>query len=141
MSTEENKAIAQHNVLAALEAFDRAIIEGRTDELGALFADDARLLLHYQPDIVGRRAITQAWRETFAAVDTSAWKPNYDTVQVHTDSAYVLGSFTEILRPRDGGTGLAVAGRTVLFWRREPDGQWRITRALSSRSAPDKEVS
>ena len=128
-------------LLAALEAFDRAFIEGRADELGALFADDAKLLLHHQPAIVGRQSITEAFRDTFAAFDTSAYEPTYDTVEVHKDNAYVLASFTEVLRPREGGPGLAVVGRVVLFWRREPDGVWRTTRVLTSRSAPDEEVS
>jgi ketosteroid isomerase-like protein len=127
-------------LLAALEAFDRAFIEGRAEELGALFADDAKLLLHYQPAIVGRQSITEAFRETFAAFDTSAYEPTYDTVEVHKDNAYVLASFTEVLRPREGGHGLAVVGRVVLFWRRGPDRVWRTTRVLTSRSAPDEEV-
>jgi ketosteroid isomerase-like protein len=128
-------------LLAALDAFDRAFFDGRADEVGALFAADGQLLLHHQPAIVGRQALTEAYRETFAEVDTSAYKPTYDTIEVHTDGAYVLGSFTEVLRPHDGGPGLRVAGRVVLFWRLEPEGEWRITRALSSRSAPDEEVS
>ncbi len=130
----------RHALLAALEAFDRAFIEGHTEELSTLFANDAQLLLHHQPAIVGRQAITEAWRETFADFDTSAYAPSYETVEVHTDRAYVLGSFTEVLRPRDGGPGLRVIGRIVLFWRREPDGRWRVTRVLTSRSAPDEEV-
>ena len=130
----------RHALLAALDAFDRAFIEGHAEELGALFADDAQLLLHYQPAIVGRQAVTEAWRETFAAFDTSAYEPTYETVEVHTDNAYVLASFTEVLRSREGGPGLAVAGRIVLFWRREPDGVWRVTRVLTWRSAPDEEV-
>ena len=128
-------------LLAALEAFDRAFIEGRANELGALFADDAQLLLHLQPAIVGRQPITETFRETFAAFDTSAYEPTYETVEVHTDNAYVLASFTEVLRPREGGPGLAVVGRVVLFWRRGPDGVWRVTRVLTSRAAPDEEVS
>ena len=136
-----NAASQRHELLAALEAFDRAFIEGRADVLGALFADDAQLLLHHQPAIVGRQAITEAYRETFAAFDTSAYEPNYETVEVHTDRAYVLGSFTEVLRPREGGPGLAVVGRVVLFWQRGPDEVWRTTRVLTSRSAPDEEVS
>jgi ketosteroid isomerase-like protein len=124
-----------------LDAFDHAFMEGRAEEVGGLFADDGQLLLHQQPAIVGRQAVTEAFRETFAGFDTSAYRPNYDTVEVHTDRAYVLGSFTEVLRPREGGPGLRVAGRLVFFWRRGPDGGWRITHALSSRSAPDEEVS
>ena len=131
----------RHELLAALDAFDRAFIEGCAEELGALFADDAQLLLHNQPTIVGQQSITEAFRETFAAFDTSAYEPAYDTVEVYTDRAYVLGAFTEVLRPREGGPGLAVVGRVVLFWRREPDGVWRTTRVLTSRSAPDEEVS
>jgi ketosteroid isomerase-like protein len=124
-----------------LDAFDRAFIEGRAAEAGALFADDGQFLLHHQPAIVGRQAVTEAFRETFAAFDTSAYKPIYGAVEVHTDQAYVLGSFTEVLRPHDGGLGLRVAGRVVLFWRREPNGEWRIAYALTLRSAPDEEVS
>jgi ketosteroid isomerase-like protein len=131
----------RHELLAALDAFDRAFIEGRAEELGALFADDAQLLLHNQRTIVGQQSITEAFRETFAAFDTSAYEPTYETVEVHTDNAYVLASFTEVLRSREGGPGLAVVGRVVLFWRRGPDGVWRVTRVLTSRAAPDEEVS
>jgi ketosteroid isomerase-like protein len=78
-----NAASQRHELLAALDAFDRAFIEGRAEELGALFADDAQLLLHHQPAIVGRPSITEAFRETFAAFDTSAYEPTYETVETH----------------------------------------------------------
>jgi len=130
---ERERDSQRQALLTSLGSFDRAFIGGRAEELGALFDDDAQLLLHNQAAIVGRQSITEAFRETFATFDTSAYEPNYDMVEVHTDRAYVLGSFTEVLRPREGGPGLAVPGRIVLFWRREPHGVWRVTRALTSR--------
>jgi hypothetical protein len=51
--------------------------------------------------------------------------------------AYVLASFDEALRPRDGQPGIRIHGRSVQFWRREEEA-WRIVMLLTARSAPEE---
>jgi uncharacterized protein (TIGR02246 family) len=125
-------------LLEAVEALDRAWRDGLAEEFGDLLAEDAVQLLNNQEAVVGREAIKQGFARTAAAFDLSNYAPEYDLIDVHGDHAYVLGSFDEVLRPGTGGPGRRVQGRLVVFWRREPNGRWRIVRFLTGRSAPDE---
>jgi ketosteroid isomerase-like protein len=95
------------------------------------------VLVHRQPAIAGQAAVRDAFGEVFAAFDTSDYESRYDTIEVHVDSAYVMGDIVEGLRPQDGGSGIRVYVRVVLFFRRI-DLSWVITRLLTGRFAPDE---
>lgn len=87
---------------------------------------------------MGKQAVRASFASVFASFDTSAYEPRYEMIDVHGDRAYVLASFEEVLRPRDGQPGIRVHGRIVQFWRREEDGEWRVVVLLTARSAPDE---
>jgi uncharacterized protein (TIGR02246 family) len=123
---------------ATVDAFDRAFQEGRLDEFSSFFAEDAHLLIHQQETLVGRDAIRDSFAPVFDGFDTSAYEPRYDIIDVHGDRAYVLCSFEEVLRPKDGQPGIRIHGRAVHVWRRDRDGAWRIVRLLTARSAPEE---
>lgn len=124
---------------AALQAFDDAFLGGRLDDVTSLFSDDAQLLVHHQPGVSGSEVIRSAFARFFEQFAISAYDPTYELIDTHDDRAYVLLSFTQVLRPYDGGPGMKVHGRAVQFWRRE-DGQWRLGLLLTARSAPDEQV-
>ena len=125
------------SVESTLDRFDRSFAAGDLDGIVSLFSDDAVLLVHRQPSIAGRAAVRDAFGEVFAAFDTSDYESRYDTIEVHVDSAYVMGDIVEGLRPQDGGSGIRVYVRVVLFFRRI-DLSWVITRLLTGRFAPDE---
>jgi ketosteroid isomerase-like protein len=102
-----------------IDAFDRAFSEGRLGEFLAFFADDAQLLIHQQETVIGKEAIRDSFGPVFEGFDTSAYQPRYEIINVHGNLAYVLASFDEALRPRDGQPGIRIHGRSVQFWRRE----------------------
>ncbi|MDP8957842.1 MAG: SgcJ/EcaC family oxidoreductase [Actinomycetota bacterium] len=122
----------------ALTMFSRAFAAGDAEVFVALFADDARVLLHEQSVLVGRAAIGQTFSELFATVDTATFEVDYDIVDVHGDRAYVLATFRETLRPKDGAPAIEVDGRLVCFWHRQEGGTWRVTRVLTGRASPDR---
>ncbi len=123
----------------ALDAWDDAFAEGDIDAFAGLLADDVQLMWHYRETITGKENVVEAFGGVFSSIDTSAWKADHHTVEVHDNTAYVLSDFTEDLLPYDGSPGRRVFGRAVLFYRKE-DGRWLITRALSARSAPEKPI-
>jgi ketosteroid isomerase-like protein len=131
--------VAEAELREAIDHFDRAFTHGRLDELLDAFAEDARFLVHEQEPLVGTEAIRGAFSAFFERFDTSAYDPRYEVIDVHGDSGYVLGSFTEVLRPRDGTPGTRVHGRVVQFWRQEGD-EWRIRILLTGRSASDEQA-
>ena len=124
-------------VESLLSRFDRTFAEGRLEAFVSLFADDALVLFHHQPAIVGRHAIRGSFSDVFAAFDTSEYESHYDTVEVHPEAAYVIGDIVEVLRPQAGGRATRVRARVVLFLRRI-DGTWLITRLLTGRAAPNE---
>lgn len=127
-----------HEIEPAIESFDRAFIEGRLEDFLAHFADDAQLLLHNQEAVVGKEAIAGAFRPVFDGFDASAYDPHYEFVDVHDGHGYVLASFTEVLRPKDGGPGIRIRGRVVQFWQHDQEGSWTLRVLLTGRSAPEE---
>jgi len=97
----------------AIDAFDRSFLEGRPVEFSAFFADDAQLLIHQQEAVIGKEAIRAYFGWVFDGFDTSAYAPRYDIIDVHGDRDYVLASFDEVLRPKDGQPGIRIRGRAV----------------------------
>ena len=89
----------------------------------------------------GRRRRTSWGATRFAApspafVDqfhTVSWEPSYQLAAVHGDQAFLLGRFVERRQVRRTGEVERVPGRLVLVCRREADGAWRITHAMTSR--------
>ena len=122
----------------ALTTFSRAFAAGDAKAFVELFAEDARALQHEQPALVGRAAIGHMFTELFAMVDTAGFEVDYDIVDLHDDRAYVLATFRETLRPKDGPSAIEVDGRLVCFWHREEDGTWKVTRLLTGRASPDR---
>jgi ketosteroid isomerase-like protein len=121
----------------ALRRFDDTFRSGQAQEIIDFFAEDCRALIHNQATIEGREAVGEAFKQFFGMFDTPVYVPDYDIVDVMGDQAYVLGSFQEVLRPRQGEPTVQIFGRVVLFWRRI-GGEWLETRLLTARSAPDQ---
>jgi ketosteroid isomerase-like protein len=134
-AADQSSVALEAELSETIDSFDRAFSEGRLDEFSAGFADDAQLLIHQQETITGKEAISASFGQVFD--DTSAYQPRYEIIDVRGNRAYVLVSFDEVLRPRDGQPGIRVRGRAVHFWRRE-NGAWRIVMLLTGRSAPDE---
>jgi ketosteroid isomerase-like protein len=130
-------AVTMSEFEEALQRFDDAFRSGHAQDFIDFFAEDCRALFHHQATIEGREAVGEAFRQILSMFDTSAYEPDYDVADVTGDQAYVLGSFREVLRPREGGSSVQVFGRVVLFWRRI-GGEWLVTRLLTARSAPDE---
>lgn len=122
----------------ALATFNLAFAAGDAEVFVHLFADDAQVLLHEQPAVVGRAAIGKMFTELFATVDTSGFEIDYDILDVHADRAYVLAAFRETLRPKQGSPSIEVDGRLVCIWHRGEVGTWLVTRVLTGRASPDR---
>ena len=128
-------------VRAALEAFDDAFAAGDPDRLAECFSNDAELLLLHRAAIHGREAARENWQQTFGTWDTSAWKTEHQIVDAHGDRAYTLSTYRERLKHRAGiEPDQLVVGRLVRFFRREPDGMWRVTLVMNSHVKPVERI-
>lgn len=123
-------------VLDLLREANAAFAAGDAERWAACFAEDGRAILLHRESLDGRAAIREFWRAAFARMDTSAWEPITELVDVHGDHAYTYGTYTERLRNREDGSRTLVRGRLVYFLRRDTDGTWRIRLIMNSHSHP-----
>ncbi len=114
---------------------DVAFAAGDADAWAACFADDGRVFLLHREVMEGRAAIREAWTVFFRRMDTSAWEPLTDLVEVHGIHAYAFRTYTERVLNREDGTRTLVRGRLVYFLRDDGDG-WRIRLLMNSHSHP-----
>jgi uncharacterized protein (TIGR02246 family) len=123
-------------VAALITRADGAFAAGDAERYGALFADDARLMLLHREAVEGQAAIVETWRDTFTRLDTSDWQARTELLEIHGDRAYAFATYTERLVKRADRTRLLVRGRLVYWLRREPGGDWQIVLLMNSHSHP-----
>jgi uncharacterized protein (TIGR02246 family) len=133
MTGETTASVSDPGVARLLSAYDAAFAADRADDMAELFAEDARLQWPEEEDIVGREAIRLAFTAFVDQFHTVSWEPSYQLAEVHGDQAFLLGRFVERRAVRRTGELERVPGRLVLVCRREVDGVWRITHAMTSR--------
>jgi uncharacterized protein (TIGR02246 family) len=129
-------AAARDAVLDLVQQADAAFAAGDATRYAALFTEDARLYLLHSEPAEGRADIEARWRAAFDRLDTSAWEPRTELVEIHGDHAAVFGTYTERLLNRHDGSRTLVRGRLVYWLRREADGRWRISLLMNSHSHP-----
>lgn len=133
MTSDTAASVADPGVASLLAAYDAAFAADDADDVAELFAVDARLQWPEMEDIVGREAIRQAFADFVEVFHTLSWQPSYQVAEVLGDRAFLLGRFVERREVRHTGEVERVPGRLVLVCRREDDGAWRITHAMTSR--------
>ena len=112
-----------------IEGWCAAEKAGDLDAKMRLFTPDPVLMPPAQRPIIGQQAV-RAWHET-------AWKQNkyectgtVDEVQASGESAFVRGTFSGVLTPTRGGAPKRESGKFLNVVRRQPDGSWKIARAI-----------
>jgi ketosteroid isomerase-like protein len=119
--------------LAAITAFNAKYLGSINAEdiktLSALTDDDHIILIPNRAPIVGKAANDAANGGAFERFDfDESWTPE-ETV-IDGDLAYQRGTFTTSSVPKAGGDKRVVSGAYLRIYRRQPDGQWRMTRDM-----------
>jgi uncharacterized protein (TIGR02246 family) len=131
---EDRKAIAdlQRRDIEANMALD-------TEKLLALRTDDVVYLVPGRAPLVGQDAVRQYLGEIrgqLADWDMLAYEENWQEVQVVGDFAFEWGTVS-IRARREGERRESAAVRNVMqVLRRQPDGDWKISRAIWNIQSP-----
>ena len=113
--------------------WDKAMNNADAELLGSLFAEDGEVMFERMESIIGRETITEVFRAAFEASDFTRWTAEYTVFEVHEQAAYVIGNFDVPVYHYDERAPVHTIGRAVWFWKRHPDGVWRISHAISAR--------
>lgn len=119
--------------LAAITEFNRRYLKAINDEdiatLSSLTTDDHIMIASGRAPLVGKAANDEANGRVFKQFDiVETWTP-VETV-VDGDLAYQRGTFTVEATPRAGGPTAKTSGHFLRIYRRQPNGEWRMTRDM-----------
>ncbi len=117
---------AQEDVQALAEQWTAAYNKHDKDALGALYSENAALMMHGGPTITGRRDITNFWEGDFEiGSPLTVLQVTHSVAGV--DMMLVHGNYQVISR-EDGV--IMGAGRFAHIWMRGNDNEWRLDRDL-----------
>jgi uncharacterized protein (TIGR02246 family) len=95
----------------------------------ACYASDAVLLPPGEHPVVGAEAI-RAWAAPFFAAYELHEATDEREVVVSGDWGFLRAHWTWRLTPKDGGETVVDSGMSVWIVQRQPDGAWKIARAI-----------
>lgn len=119
-------ASAQDNVQQLADRWVAAYNKHDRAALGALYTDDAQLMMHGAATIVGRNKIEQFWAGDFKVDDPLTLLAVTNPVQ-GSDMTLVHGNYRVVSRKE--GSELA-SGRFAHIWIKEANGGWRLDRDI-----------
>lgn len=143
-------------ITATVKASIAAVNAGNLDGWLATYTDDAVLMPPNEPAARGREAIRK-WGETQLQMFT--WNLTYTAEATGGlgDLAYQVGSLAFTITPKAEGQGVPLSdkGKTVVIFKKGPDGKWRaavdtwnsdtpipeLTKAMQPPIAPTKPTS
>ena len=119
--------------LAAITEFNRKYLKAINDEdiatLASLTTEDHIMISSGRAPLVGKAANDAANARVFKQFDiVETWTP-VETV-VDGNLAYQRGTFTVEATPRAGGNTTKSSGNFLRIYRRQPNGEWRMTRDM-----------
>lgn len=100
------------------------------------FADDAHFLTPEGPTAVGQAEIREAVSSMFATEGFSlTWEPTEAVVSESGDLGYTVGTFELTMNDPDGNA-VTREGKYLSTWRKQEDGQWKVTVDAPNFNAP-----
>jgi uncharacterized protein (TIGR02246 family) len=121
--------------VAAINAYNAQLLKalngGDPETMNSLMADDYVMFLPGRPPVKGIEQIRASNRSFLAQWhDEEVWTP--DETVVSGNWGYQRGTFTLVLTPKAGGAARRSAGTYLHIYERKKDGNWRLTRAMTT---------
>lgn len=101
----------------------------------AVFTEDARLLPPGEPMVEGREAIAQYWQAGFDMGVKDLQLGLTAVEMVGEDTMIETGTWSVTVPTEDGST-VQIGGKTLVVWKLEADGVWRMSQDMWNADAP-----
>ncbi len=123
-----------------IDGFIHAYNAGDVDRLMTLFAADLIDMSDGEPTLRGSTAHRETearLRDTFAKF-TGQLTVDMEELEISGDRAFDYGTLRVELHPKADGEPVVVERRFLEIWRRGPDGEWRVARAMDNSACAEK---
>lgn len=114
---------------------DQTAAASNAGDLAALYTEDAIVMPPNEPAVVGKEAIgtwVQGLFEQFTVKETATT----EEIQVAGDWAFLRGTYTATMTPKEGGESQEETGKCIHIVQRQPDGSWKNTRIMWNSDEP-----
>jgi uncharacterized protein (TIGR02246 family) len=108
---------------------------GDAAALANLYTADATVMQPGTATLSGRPAI-QAYYATFFQGGTVQTSLTQTSLTLHGDTAHSTGTFSGTMTPAAGGEPQKSTGRYLVILKRDTDGAWRLSKAMSNTDDP-----
>jgi len=112
----------------------KASMANDPDTLLGLWTEDGVMIRPTGEPVIGKKAITQAmesYREQLKNITFTQYLIEFKEVKIIGDHAYEWGDYHHKYFTKDKpGQELEQTGRLMRILRRQPDGQWKVARAI-----------
>jgi len=122
-------AAAHRELDSSLRSYERWTRALAGDSIASMFAPDGEMLREDGSVLRGPGAVA-GFLSGFKSVHVDSATLALEAEQVMGDDAVQWGTFAQVVRIDGQGT-IHARGRFVWQWRRQPDGRWRLRRALT----------
>ena len=127
----QGTSTTRDSVAAAMRAYLEAIRSNDARTVASWWTDDAAYVHRSAPTIRGRVALESLLRSFFAATPVTAVSEHTEEILVDGNVAIQMGTYSETTQAADS-RAFTEEGRYVFVWRRQPQGGWKIARAMAT---------
>lgn len=124
-STSQNTEQEKEAILAASKAFSQAYIDGNLQEQMSYYTDDIVIMSGGREMIIGKEKVTNYWTLP-ATVKVLEHASTPVELEIIGDMAKDYGYY-EGKSLRNGTDTISFRGQYLITWRKEADGQWRMS--------------
>ena len=118
-----------------IQNFDIASNAGDFETLASFYTEDAVRMPQGMPAWIGKKAIRDGFKKESEQFDFEA-VDSVENVQVFGDLAFMRGSYTIKLIPKNGGEPIHEIGKWMSFRKRQPDGSWKTASDIYNTDLP-----
>ena len=121
---------ARAEIESAIATYARLVKAQDVEKIAASYTPDGEILNPGMDAVRGPEAIRK-FLGSFKEVKVEAAEMLPGAIEIGVNEATQWGTYTQRVRFPDRARPLAVAGRYVADWRRQPDGRWLLRRMLT----------
>ncbi len=125
---EDISAIRQ-TATRMVEALERQDV----DALMEGFSEDVVIIPQGEPILKGKAAVRVFYRGQFEHYRLKAFGPSLDELVICGEWAFSRGTGASLVKSSENGRTVRAFNRGLEIWRKQPDGSWKIARAMGNR--------
>jgi ketosteroid isomerase-like protein len=133
------KQDTEADIAAINEMYDQYSIYVNTGDLDSfisLWDDNAIRMEPDNPSVIGKENIRKSFEIPFAVFNIKFSHGSDTELQVANDIAFIRGTYTMSLTPKEGGPTTNFDGKALSINKKQADGSWKIYINIFNNNAP-----